>query len=167
MRLENLVGKKFGRLTVLQRIPNIGNHTAYICQCSCGKQTSIKAAYLKDGTQSCGCLHSEAASKNLAALLTTHNYSRTPFYHVWGSMKDRCLNPNARAYSNYGGRGIKVVKRWLKFMNFYKDMIDGYHPSLSLDRIDVNGNYCKANCRWATRSEQQRNRRPYKWKKHE
>ena len=83
----------------------------------------------------------------------------TKFYNVWENMKQRCLNPNHTRYSYYGGRGIKICDNWLKFDNFMNDMITTHKNGLTLDRIDVNGNYCKENCRWITRFEQQRNTR--------
>lgn len=82
-------------------------------------------------------------------------------YHSWNSMKNRCNNPNLKEYKNYGGRGITYDKKWEDFREFYKDM--GERPSnTTLDRIDVDKNYCKENCRWATREEQQRNQRTHK-----
>mgnify|MGYP006921364745 CR=1 FL=1 len=82
-----------------------------------------------------------------------------PFYKAWGRMKERCNNPNFNKYSNYGGRGIKYSEQWEKYKNFEKDMLSSWKQGLSLDRIDVNGNYCKENCRWITMKEQQNNRR--------
>jgi hypothetical protein len=90
-------------------------------------------------------------------LAETHGKSRTPVYRVWQSMRNRCENPKDKRYHDYGGRGIRVCERWQKFENFYADM--GESMGLQLDRKDNDGNYCPENCRWATRQQQQRNRR--------
>lgn len=86
---------------------------------------------------------------------------------IWYSMKDRCYNVKHDYYYNYGGRGIKVCDRWLIFDNFYKDLVNGYknhvkeygEKNTTLDRIDVNGDYCKENCKWSTKKEQANNRK--------
>lgn len=80
------------------------------------------------------------------------------FYKRWTSMIQRCSNPNNPAYRRYGGRGIKVCNRWLDFLNFCKDMSKTYKPELTIDRINNDGNYEKANCRWVTRKENNNNR---------
>lgn len=81
----------------------------------------------------------------------------SPFYRIWANMKARCNYSNSKSYKHYGGRGIKVCKRWDKFSNFYEDMFSNYQNGLSLDRIDVNGDYTPKNCRWATKEEQMNN----------
>lgn len=86
--------------------------------------------------------------------------SRTPEYKVWNNLKNRCTNPNIAGYKNYGGRGITVCNEWFEFSNFIKDMGNRPSKNHSLDRINNDGNYCKENCRWATKNEQVRNRRP-------
>ena len=88
----------------------------------------------------------------------THNRSRTPLHSAWMMMRQRCENPNNHAYRNYGGRGIKVCARWSSFANFLEDM--GERPKgLTLERVDNDGDYCKKNCKWASRRRQSRNRR--------
>lgn len=82
-----------------------------------------------------------------------------PVYMAWGNLKSRCTNPNDSRYSYYGGRGITFCAEWNSFENFYKDMFPTWVKGLSLDRIDNNGNYCKANCKWSTKQEQANNRR--------
>lgn len=91
-----------------------------------------------------------------------HGMSGTRFYHIWQDMIDRIKRPTNHAYKNYGGRGIKVCKRWIShkgFINFYNDMIPTYKKTLTIDRINNNGNYCKENCRWITKADQSKNRR--------
>lgn len=92
----------------------------------------------------------------------THGMRGTPTHNSWRSMKHRCLNPKGRQYPDYGGRGITVCARWMKFENFLADMGERPGKEYSLDRIDNDGNYEPSNCRWATRSEQQKNKRPAK-----
>ncbi len=88
-----------------------------------------------------------------------HGKYGTSLYKKWSSMKNRCLNPNHKSYKNYGGRGIKVCDKWLKFEEFYEDMHTTFKEGLSIERIDYNGNYCKENCAWITMAEQAKNKR--------
>ena len=91
--------------------------------------------------------------------MKTHGLSKTKLYNIWNGMKARCENKNVKQYVYYGGRGIKLHKSWKKFENFLNDMGQTYKNGLSIERVDVNGDYCKENCKWIPRNEQTRNRR--------
>ena len=149
----DITNHRFGRLVAIKRERVDKNYQQYwLCKCDCGNTAIVRLSSLNNGhTSSCGCLQKEKR--------TTHKMTKTTEYHIWNTMKARCLNPNSSAYQYYGGRGIKVCDRWkCSFENFYSDM--GKRPSkeYSLDRIDVNGDYCPENCRWATIAEQNRNK---------
>ncbi len=121
-------------------------------QCSCGTIKELLSQPIKDGlVKSCGCYN--------ISYHTKHGKSYSSEYHTWVSMLQRCMNPKAQSYANYGKRGIKVCKRWTKsFQHFFTDM--GIRPlGLTLERINNDGNYTKSNCKWATYKEQNRNRR--------
>lgn len=98
-------------------------------------------------------------AKQQALLNITHGMTKTKVYGAWRAMRQRCLSPSSVSYPNYGGRGIKICRRWEKFENFYADMGDPPSPKHSLDRKKTNGNYTPSNCRWATKKEQDTNRR--------
>jgi len=145
---------KDSRLTPVKPIEIIhkGNRKYCFCDCLCGTRKLIRIDSLNNGeSKSCGCLHREAVTK--------HGMKKTKIYHVWAIMLDRCNNPHSIKYPNYGGRGIKVCDRWLKFENFFTDMGDKPSEEYSLDRINNDGDYTKDNCRWATNKEQSRNKR--------
>ena len=129
-----------------------------IFKCYCGTEFKTQIADVKNGTtKSCGCLK----MKNLISRTTTHNMSNTRLYNIYSKMKYRCYNPNNDDFKDYGARGISICKEWLSgFENFYNWAItNGYNKDLSIDRIDVNGNYEPSNCRWATPTTQARNKR--------
>ena len=155
---KDWTGERFGRAVVLERAENSAcGRTRQRCKCDCGKIFVTDTQNLvKKHCQSCGCLKKEL----LGNAHRTHGLSKEAIYAVWCDMRHRCENPNHHEYKNYGGRGISVCEEWHKFEVFYAWAISsGYAKGLSIERKDVNGNYCPENCTWITMKEQGRNRR--------
>ena len=153
--IKDLTGMTFGRLTVLRRVPNKSyGASRFACKCACGGAHEADGSVLSRGSvQSCGCLQRDKPR--------THGLCDHPLYHCWYNMLDRCYDKTNKQWSGYGGRGIEVCEEWRGpdgLANFVADMVE-CPPGHSIDRIDNDGSYCKANCRWTTRKEQQRNRR--------
>lgn len=153
----DLIGEKYGRLTVVA-FDRFQNHKTYWrCACDCGLSTTVSGNNLRSGnTKSCGCLFKEkireTGKKNVK-----HGEShskRSRLYTIWCGMRQRCSNPNREAYRLYGGKGIKVCNEWNDYEAFKLWAINnGYADNLSIDRIDPNKDYCPENCRWITPSE--------------
>lgn len=151
-KIKDLAGQKFGRLTAIEYL----GKNKWLCKCECGNEVEVRGTFLQNGhTQSCGCYHKEQAR----AYSTKHGMKGTRLYRIWNRMKDRCNNVNNYDYARYGERGIKVCDAWLTDFEAFHDwaMNNGYQDGLTIDRIDVDGNYEPDNCRWATSKQQARN----------
>lgn len=157
-KVMDIKGQKFGRLKVLE-FAYIKNYSSYWkCQCECGNIKYARGSSLKKGNvRSCGCLQKEMEGNNFRK----HNLSNTKLWFKWNSMLGRCYGKKSQSYYLYGGRGIKVCNEWKKdFKKFYDwANANGYKDGLTIDRIDVNGDYEPNNCRWITNYEQSYNKR--------
>lgn len=149
-RTENLLNKKFGKLTVIKfKEISKDKKAIWYCQCECGKIIETSTHSLKSGNStSCGCSRIKYKKFN------------ERLYRIWAGIKTRCFNEKKKEYRNYGGRGIKICDEWMEYKNFYIwAMTNGYKDNLTIERIDVNGNYEPNNCTWITIQEQQKNKR--------
>lgn len=167
MRGINVLGKRFARLAVLQRVGRRNGQTYWLCQCDCGRQHETTGPALASGrVKSCGCLNNEMR----VARNTKHGHAQRgavdPVYKLWINMRARCSKPTHPDYALYGARGIRVCARWqVSFAAFLEDMgqrpsgRNGRLPAFSVDRINPDGNYEPGNCRWATWHEQRMNQR--------
>lgn len=162
--LQDLAGKRFGRLVAI-RLSNrrSGRKTYWDCKCDCGNLKTVRTDILKNGTTlSCGCLKKEQDKINLpnGQGRVKHGFSRTRIYNIWENMHSRCENPANTRYADYGGRGIKVCSQWKSVKNFISwAYFHGYQSNLTIDRVNVNGNYEPSNCRWVDLETQANNKR--------
>ena len=157
MRFIDLTGKTFGRLTVISRVVDKNSKaTKWLCRCECGNECVVHAGSLRGGhTKSCGCLRVKACHD----VATTHGLSKTSLHGVWLNMRRRCLDVRCKSYKSYGGRGIGICEEWLDFKTFYEwATTHGYSKGLTLERVDVNGDYKPENCTWITKKQQARNK---------
>ena len=164
--IKDITGVKFGRLTAMYVSgKSKSRECIWHCLCDCGNEVDVRGSSLRDGkTKSCGCLVHDMHPKNSLK----HGMSRERIYHIWKSMKQRCYYRKNIGYKNYGARGIRVCDEWKNdFMAFYEWSINnGYNDKLTIERIDVNGNYCPKNCKWITHLEQQSNKTNNKYIKY-
>ena len=156
----DLLGQRFGRLTAIERceFPNLRPKWRWRCLCDCGNEVFVSTTDLNSGhTLSCGCLRKERISESH----TTHGFSKTKLYRVWKGISCRCENQNQKSFKSYGGRGIQMCETWRKsFPEFRRWALEnGYEEGLSIERIDVDGDYCPENCTWISMKEQAQNKR--------
>lgn len=173
-KIKDLSGKRFGRLTVIKLDCRKNGKTYWSCICDCGNTCSVRGDHMQrkvGATLSCGCLQKDNIEKNLIEggkehrIKPTHGDTGTRFYGIWRHMNDRCYVKSTQQYPNYGGRGITI--EWKSYEEFKKDMYTSYcehvkaygESETSIERIDVDGNYCKQNCKWVTLYEQHINKR--------
>lgn len=155
-KLIDLTGKRFSYLTVVSYLGREHHSSVWRCICDCGSEAIVHSAALNSGTtKSCGCFR----KTRMGSMNLKHGRSDSDEYKVWDGMRQRCCNPNAPGWEYYGGRGIKVCDRWSSFESFFADMGERPSSKHSIDRFpNVNGSYEPGNCRWATWSQQARNR---------
>lgn len=157
----DLTGERYGNLVVISEYGRASDRAIlWLCKCDCGNEHIARGTQLHRGfITSCGCMKGKKKIKTMG----THGMSYSRLYSTWKGIKRRCKSPKFRGYENYGGRGIRVCDEWLGengFNNFHKWAIqNGYQEDLTIDRIDVDGDYEPTNCRWITNAEQQNNKR--------
>lgn len=168
--MQDLTNRRFHRLVCQEMVGhNKWNRRLWRCQCDCGSSYVVNEnALKKNNTKSCGCLNREKRAERgrttiQAAIIarTTHRCTRSRLHRIWKGMKTRCYNPRVDNFKNYGGRGVTVCEEWKGDFRSFRQwaLINGYRDDLSIERIDNNSGYCPSNCTWATRTDQNRNKR--------
>lgn len=159
---EELVGQRFGRLTI-ESVPyyDARHRARVICRCDCGAIVNVFFSNIKAGyVKSCGCLARDLAREHTIERNTTHGGTGTRLFRIWTGLRQRCRNPRSRVYKDYGGRGIRICPEWSNFESFRDWAIEnGYRDDLTLDRVDNDGPYSPENCQWTTTAEQNLNKR--------
>lgn len=163
----DLTGQRFGRYVVIRRaedyvLPSGKHKTTWFCQCDCGNTKNVLSSSLISGcVVSCGCYKKEHDHTRCMTHGATLNHKPTRLYKVWDGMKARCYNPKKNYYGIYGGRGIGMCDEWHRSFEAFRDwaLANGYNDSLTIDRINTDGDYCPENCRWSTIKEQSNNKR--------
>ncbi len=159
---SNLIGKQFGRLKVIGKLPSRNKKSYWLCQCECGREHMASGNSLIQGlVKSCGCLFENMRKRGN---LTKEEFTKKRLYGIWQGIKNRCYNKKRKEYKYYGLKGIAVCNLWINdFNSFYLwSLNNGYADNLTIDRIDNHGNYEPSNCRWIDVHEQQKNRRKNK-----
>lgn len=165
MVLIDITGKKFGRLTVIKKSGHRGKDVTWECSCDCGKTVIVSGNDLRSGhTQSCGCLQRERATEVNTKHGAAGRGGRDNLYSRWEGIKKRCYTKSCKSYKDYGGRGIKMCDEWLNDYSAFREwaLSNGYEPHLTIERKDVDGDYCPANCTWIPKGEQTKNRRKFR-----
>lgn len=167
-RDEKWIGQKFGRLTVLRAITvkrGRSNRTLWETKCDCGNiHVAVPTDIVKGKCRSCGCFHDERCTERAAKFKHSVKDNKR-LYSIYNGIKNRCFNKNEPRYKDYGGRGITMCDEWREDFDSFADwaLANGYTEELTIERVDVNGNYCPENCTWITRAAQRENRRDTVW----
>ena len=158
---ESWIGARFCTLTVIG-FEHKDTYWKWVCKCDCGNEKSYLPQKLRNGTtKTCGCGKVERCKEYTIKYRTKHGGRHERLYHIWHGMKERCLTPTNKDYPNWGGRGITICNEWVNDYATFREwaLSNGYEDSLSIDRINNDGNYEPTNCRWVTLQEQAKNRR--------
>ena len=163
---KKLVGRRFGRLLVIEKVDSVNYRSRFLCRCDCGNEKLVLGQSLLNGhVRSCGCLLSERSRERITSYNESignelHAETKTRLFAIWEGIKTRCFKETHHSYKNYGGRGVSMCDEWRNSFIAFRDwsMANGYSDSLSIDRIDPRGDYCPENCRWADNITQGRNK---------